>query len=76
MPTDHSHEPTIYNPPPEYVIDTLRAEIANLNDQRMTLQTQVNFQVRVIEGLSNQLHELEHRLELLNATDPVEVAEP
>lgn len=48
--------------PPQEIIDTLRNEIAQLNDARLALVSQVQFQEKVIEGLTMQIHEYEHRL--------------
>ena len=46
-----------YLPPPEYVIDTLRQQLADAKDRITMLEIQNGFLNTVVEGLS---HELQH----------------
>lgn len=43
--------------PDAELVESLRNEVATLNDQRVILQTQVNFQAKVIKALQEQLQQ-------------------
>lgn len=51
---ENMENPT-YAPPDSVLIQTLRSEVANMNDARLHYQAQVSFQADLIAGLQAQL---------------------
>lgn len=54
-PEKAAQQPLVIEIPPQVMIDTLRGEIANLNDQRLNLQTQVNWLSTMVQVMKAQI---------------------
>jgi len=68
-----SDQPTNYEVPPTIIIDTLRNEIARLNDERLSLVSQLSFANTIVAALQYQL---EHPADVPHTHDdiPTELA--
>lgn len=75
MTDDHSHDhgpsSTGYFPPAEVLVPQLQQEIANLNNERVMLRAQVEFQAQIIESLQRQLADGSSKLDEASMTDRV-----
>ena len=72
MSENHDHDPAAQQPeapvdpnapqqivvPPEIIINTLRGEVANLNDQRINLSSQLQWLQTIVAAQEEQLRQL------------------